>query len=125
VNVARHGSKFDANSFLTRFSSLYLSIHIYTMATTTPANVFPTGIKPFAERKHPKVICMFDVDGTLTPARLQGSKTMLDSLKKLREYTATAFVGGSDFKKIEWQLEILNEKSKWILFESAMRGGQS
>jgi phosphomannomutase len=81
------------------------------MATTTPANVFPQGIKPFAERKHPKVICMFDVDGTLTPARLQGSKTMLESLKKLREYTATAFVGGSDFKKIEWQLEILNEKS--------------
>lgn len=36
---------------------------------------------------------------------------MLDSLKRLRGYTATAFVGGSDFKKIEWQLEILNEKS--------------
>jgi len=81
------------------------------MATTTPANVFPKGIKPFAERRHPKVICMFDVDGTLTPARLQGSKEMLDSLKRLRGYTATAFVGGSDFKKIEWQLEILNEKS--------------
>jgi phosphomannomutase len=81
------------------------------MATTTSANVFPAGIKPFAERKHPKVICMFDVDGTLTPARLQGSKEMLASLKKLREYTATAFVGGSDFKKIEWQLEILGEKS--------------
>ena len=83
------------------------------MATTTPANVFPKGIKPFAERKHPKVICMFDVDGTLTPARLQGSKEMLDSLKKLREYTATAFVGGSDFKKIEWQLEIMGENSAY------------
>jgi phosphomannomutase len=93
------------------------------MATTTPANVFPKGIKPFAERKHPKVICMFDVDGTLTPARLQGSKEMLDSLKKLREYTATAFVGGSDFKKIEWQLEILNEKSKPISLHH--RRGQS
>jgi phosphomannomutase len=93
------------------------------MATTTPANVFPKGIKPFAERKHPKVICMFDVDGTLTPARLQGSKEMLDSLKKLREYTATAFVGGSDFKKIEWQLEILNEKSKPINLHH--RRGQS
>ena len=87
------------------------------MATTTPANVFPKGIKPFAERRHPKVICMFDVDGTLTPARLQGSKEMLDSLKRLRGYTATAFVGGSDFKKIEWQLEILNEKSTFDLQE--------
>jgi phosphomannomutase len=81
------------------------------MATTTPANVFPEGITPFAQRKHPKTICMFDVDGTLTPARLQGSKEMLASLKKLREHTATAFVGGSDFKKIEWQLEILGENS--------------
>ena len=82
------------------------------MATTTPANVFPAGIKPFAERKHPKTICMFDVDGTLTPARLQGSPEMLQSLKKLREYTATAFVGGSNFPKIEWQLEIIGEKSQ-------------
>jgi hypothetical protein len=47
----------------------------------------------------------------------------LDSLKKLREYTATAFVGGSDFKKIEWQLEILNEKSMSI--DSQHRRGQS
>jgi phosphomannomutase len=83
------------------------------MATTTPTNVFPAGIKPFAERKHPKTICMFDVDGTLTPARLQGSPEMLQSLKKLREYTATAFVGGSNFPKIEWQLEIIGEKSQY------------
>ena len=55
---------------------------------------------------------MFDVDGTLTPARLQGSPEMLQSLKKLREYTATAFVGCSNFPKIEWQLEIIGEKSK-------------
>lgn len=55
---------------------------------------------------------MFDVDGTLTPARLQGSPEMLNALKRLREHTVTAFVGGSDFKKIEWQLEIMGEKSQ-------------
>jgi phosphomannomutase len=55
---------------------------------------------------------MFDVDGTLTPARLQGSPEMLASLKRLREHTATAFVGGSNFPKIEEQLRIVGENSK-------------
>ncbi|CAD6589697.1 MAG: Phosphomannomutase [Tremellales sp. Tagirdzhanova-0007] len=74
------------------------------MATTTPANVFPSGIKPFKERKLPKLICMFDVDGTLNPARQAATPEMISILKKLRGYTATAFVSGSDLKKIEEQL---------------------
>jgi len=75
------------------------------MATTTPANVFPEGVKPFAERKLPKTICMFDVDGTLSLARLAAKPEMHAALKKLRTITAVAVVGGSDLKKIREQLE--------------------
>jgi HAD superfamily hydrolase (TIGR01484 family) len=62
-------------------------------------------IKPFSERKLPGVICMFDVDGTLTPARRSATPEILAALKKLREYTAVAIVGGSDFNKIKEQLQ--------------------
>lgn len=65
---------------------------------------FPAGVKPFAERQFPNTICMFDVDGTLSPARLSASPEMLETLKKLREKCAVAFVGGSDLKKIAEQL---------------------
>lgn len=65
---------------------------------------FPAGVKPFAERQFPKTICMFDVDGTLSPARLSASPEMLETLKKLREKCVIAFVGGSDLKKIAEQL---------------------
>lgn len=87
---------------------------LYTskMATTTPRNVFPKGIKPFAERKHPKTICMFDVDGTLSLARQSATPEMQAALKKLREYTAVAFVGGSDLVKIVEQLHVAGEEGK-------------
>jgi len=80
------------------------------MATTTPVNVFPEGVKPFAERKLPKTICMFDVDGTLSLARLAAKPEMHAALKKLRTITAVAVVGGSDMKKIREQLEIPGEE---------------
>lgn len=76
------------------------------MATTTPVDVFPAGVKPFAERKLPKTICMFDVDGTLSLPRLAAEPEMHAALKKLREITAVAIVGGSDLKKIREQLDI-------------------
>lgn len=47
---------------------------------------------------------MFDVDGTLTPARQNATPEMIAIIKKLRGYTATAFVSGSDLPKIEDQL---------------------
>lgn len=65
---------------------------------------FPPGVKPFAERKLPHTICMFDVDGTLSPARQTASPEMLATLRKLRDVCAIAFVGGSDLGKIEEQL---------------------
>jgi len=76
------------------------------MATTTPANIFPAGVKPFTERRFPKSICMFDVDGTLTPARRDATPEMIEAMRKLREYTATAFVSGSDLVKIQDQLGV-------------------
>ena len=58
----------------------------------------------FADREQPKTICLFDVDGTLTPARLTVSPEMKQVLKELRKKCAIGFVGGSDFAK---QLEQL------------------
>ena len=37
----------------------------------------------FSQRKIPNVVCLFDVDGTLTPARQTVSDEMLDTLRKL------------------------------------------
>lgn len=98
------------------------------MATSTPENVFPPGVLPFAERKHPKTICMFDVDGTLSLARQTATKEMHAALKKLRQYTAVAFVGGSDLVKIVEQLEVKGEDGElfstdwtWLLDASESR----
>lgn len=72
--------------------------------STTPASAFPAGVKPFSERAHPRTICMFDVDGTLSLARQKATPEMIAALKALREKTAIAFVGGSDLNKIVEQL---------------------
>lgn len=94
------------------FISLY---HLPKMADSTPKNVFPAGILPFAERKFPKTICMFDVDGTLSLARQSATPAMQAALKKLRSYTAVAFVGGSDLNKIVEQLHVQGENGKLYL----------
>ncbi|CDZ96657.1 phosphomannomutase pmm1 [Phaffia rhodozyma] len=61
-------------------------------------------IVPLESRPKPKTICMFDVDGTLTPARQDASPEILATLQKLRQVCAIAFVGGSDLPKIIEQL---------------------
>lgn len=61
---------------------------------------------PFSERKKPGILCLFDVDGTLTPARQQVSEEMLATLKELRDHVAIGFVGGSDLSKIREQLQL-------------------
>ncbi|VEU22589.1 DEKNAAC103704 [Brettanomyces naardenensis] len=60
----------------------------------------------FADREQPKTLCLFDVDGTLTPARLTVSKEMRETLKQLRKKCVIGFVGGSDFQK---QIEQLGD----------------
>ncbi|RLN47730.1 hypothetical protein BBJ28_00016807 [Nothophytophthora sp. Chile5] len=67
-------------------------------------------IPPAAERdvsnmaKNPRVIALFDVDGTLTVARKTATAEMLTRLKKLREQITIGVVGGSDLVKQKEQM---------------------
>ena len=52
-----------------------------------------------------RIICLFDVDGTLTMPRLKVKENMVDFLTSLRANKCkVGIVGGSDFKKIKEQL---------------------
>ncbi|EPY51564.1 phosphomannomutase Pmm1 [Schizosaccharomyces cryophilus OY26] len=64
---------------------------------------------PIEERRFPKTLVLFDVDGTLTPSRLNISPEMLDCLQKLRQVVAVGFVGGSDLSKQQEQLSVSGE----------------
>ena len=52
------------------------------------------------------ILVLFDVDGTLTPARKSATPEVLEILKKLRTKATIGFVGGSDLPK---QVEQLGE----------------
>ncbi len=58
----------------------------------------------WSNRTHPDTICLFDVDGTLTPARRTVSAEMMDCLKWLKQHCIIGFVGGSDLVKQREQL---------------------
>lgn len=58
----------------------------------------------FSQKEDPKTIVLFDVDGTLTPARLVISDEMRETLVKLRKKVVIGFVGGSDLSKQVEQL---------------------
>ncbi|KAG8691607.1 Phosphomannomutase [Ceratobasidium sp. 423] len=62
-----------------------------------------TAIYTFADRPIKKLV-LFDVDGTLTPARQSASPEMIDVLREVRKKVVIGFVGGSDFAKISEQL---------------------
>jgi len=59
----------------------------------------------FADRPIKKLV-LFDVDGTLTPARQQASPEMIHLLRDLRKKVVIGFVGGSDLGKISEQLSV-------------------
>ncbi|EJD07508.1 eukaryotic phosphomannomutase [Fomitiporia mediterranea MF3/22] len=59
----------------------------------------------FADRRHKKLV-LFDVDGTLTPARRSASPEMINLLRELRKQVVIGFVGGSDLNKIQEQLGV-------------------
>lgn len=59
---------------------------------------------PFSAREQPNTIVLFDVDGTLTPARLEVSDEMRALLQELRKKVVIGFVGGSDLAKQKEQL---------------------
>ncbi|CAE6508780.1 unnamed protein product [Rhizoctonia solani] len=59
----------------------------------------------FADRPIKKLV-LFDVDGTLTPARQSASPEMIEVLRQVRKKVVIGFVGGSDFAKISEQLSV-------------------
>ncbi|KAI9880081.1 MAG: Phosphomannomutase [Pleopsidium flavum] len=67
---------------------------------TEAASVYP----PLNQRSVKDTICLFDVDGTLTPARQTVSPEMLQLLSQLRHKCVIGFVGGSDLAKQQEQL---------------------
>lgn len=58
----------------------------------------------FAYKSSPKTLVLFDIDGTLTPARLKVSDEMRKMLVELRKKVVIGFVGGSDLVKQQEQL---------------------
>lgn len=54
--------------------------------------------------ENPRIIALFDVDGTLTIPRGEVKQDMMDTLKALREKITVGIVGGSDLPKQEEQL---------------------
>lgn len=59
----------------------------------------------FSDRPIKKLL-LFDVDGTLTPARQSASDEILDLLNELKKKYVIGFVGGSDLVKITEQLSV-------------------
>ncbi|CCE62662.1 hypothetical protein TPHA_0D00180 [Tetrapisispora phaffii CBS 4417] len=58
----------------------------------------------FAYKENPETLVLFDVDGTLTPARLFITPNVKETLQKLRKKVVIGFVGGSDLSKQVEQL---------------------
>ena len=58
----------------------------------------------FSKRQYSDTLVLFDVDGTLTPARKTISQEMQSVLSNLREKVVIGFVGGSDLSKQKEQL---------------------
>jgi len=68
----------------------------------------------WADRENPKVLVLFDVDGTLSPSRKMASPDMLAMLKELKKQVVIGYVGGSDLAK---QMEQLGEDAAKSLFD--------
>ncbi|RKF80869.1 Phosphomannomutase [Golovinomyces cichoracearum] len=63
-----------------------------------------TSFPPLDQRPISNTIVLFDVDGTLTPARRSVSPQILQILADLRKKVAIGYVGGSDYAKQQEQL---------------------
>ncbi|XP_015768240.1 PREDICTED: phosphomannomutase-like [Acropora digitifera] len=51
-----------------------------------------------------EILCLFDVDGTVTPARSVVTPEMKAFMKELRKKVTVALVSGSDFPKVQEQM---------------------
>jgi len=58
----------------------------------------------FSDREQPDVLCLFDVDGTITVARDVVDKEMQAFMQRIRKKCVIGLVGGSDLVKIEEQM---------------------
>ncbi|XP_053327843.1 phosphomannomutase 2 [Spea bombifrons] len=68
-----------------------------------------------------KILCLFDVDGTLTAARKKISSEMAEFLQNLRKVAKVGVVGGSDFHKIKEQLgENVVEDFDYVFAENGL-----
>lgn len=68
----------------------------------------PTNADDWTDRRLPKTLVLFDVDGTITPARKSILPTTLHLLTQLRKHCVIGFVGGSDYVKQLEQLHATN-----------------
>eukprot|EP00762_Andalucia_godoyi_P000697 ANDGO_05403.mRNA.1 Phosphomannomutase len=68
------------------------------------------------------VLCLFDVDGTLSLPRKLATAEMLSLLADLRKIATTAVVGGSDFEKQKEQLgEHILSNFDYVFSENGLR----
>ncbi|XP_063597549.1 uncharacterized protein LOC134774138 [Penaeus indicus] len=77
----------------------------------------------------PGMICLFDVDGTLTASRKLILKEMSEFMEKVRGKVTCGLVGGSDLKKIAEQMGGMEEVMKYdyVFAENglvAFKGGE-
>ncbi|BFZ59231.1 Phosphomannomutase 1 [Saitoella coloradoensis] len=63
-----------------------------------------SAVVPIDQRPNKDILVLFDVDGTLTPARQDASPETLQLLQDLRKKVVIGFVGGSDLPKQQEQL---------------------
>lgn len=76
----------------------------------------------FKPLKKGKTIFLFDIDGTLTPARLTIKENMVECLKNLKqkENVTIATIGGSDVKKAQEQLQSHLSLFKYVFTENGL-----
>ncbi|XP_060028385.1 phosphomannomutase 2 isoform X2 [Erinaceus europaeus] len=68
-----------------------------------------------------RVLCLFDVDGTLTAPRQKITKEMDDFLQRLRQKMPIGVVGGSDLEKVQEQLgDDVVEKYDYVFPENGL-----
>ena len=67
-----------------------------------------------------KILALFDVDGTLTPPRLEISHQMKQFLNRLRSKITIATVGGSDFAKQKEQLGEPQTQFDYVFAENGL-----
>jgi len=78
------------------------------------------------EKRDVETICLFDVDGTLSPSRNVASEEIKKCITNLRSKCVVGVVSGSDIKKIKEQLgEDLVENYDYVFTENGLVAHQS